>query len=142
MAVIIIVPSSAGRVVFWQMILAVRKPYIDYTFVLVNVDNVQTDYSGICGNMASVLGPLAVEEGMISTQGDRAQVRVCNTNTAKYYDCCFKVREGLPVERGDFEIPGVTGTGASIELKFGWFDNRPSITVGQSARCVRYRWLG
>jgi len=91
---------------------------VDYTFGQVSVASPEVDYRAMCGNMASVIGPFAVEEGMVTVDDGPVTVRVFNTNTAKYYDCCFEVIGGLPAEKGGFEISGVGGTGAPVELVF------------------------
>ena len=93
---------------------------VDYTFVQVAVDEPLADYGSACGNMASAVGPFAVEEGLVdvSPDADRATVRIFNTNTQQIYRSSFPISGGEPVESGDYEIPGVTGGGAKIELEF------------------------
>ncbi len=93
---------------------------IDYTFVQVAVDEAVADYGSMCGNMSSCIGPFAVDEGLVSVAdtATRASVVVYNTNTNKVYEIQFPVSRGRAVETGDFEIPGVTGTGARIRLQY------------------------
>ncbi len=93
---------------------------IDYTFVQVAVDEAVADYGSMCGNMSSCIGPFAVDEGLVSVAdtATRASVVVYNTNTDKVYEMQFPVSRGRAVEAGDFEIPGVTGTGARIRLQY------------------------
>ena len=91
---------------------------VDYTFVQVAVEDAVADYGSMCGNMSAAVGPFAVDEGMVPVTGDRATIRVRNTNTDKTYRATFAVRDGKAVERGDFAIPGVAGTGARITLDF------------------------
>ncbi|WP_207209926.1 2-methylaconitate cis-trans isomerase PrpF family protein [Tropicimonas sp. IMCC6043] len=91
---------------------------VDYTFVQVAVKEPVVDYGTMCGNMSSAVGPFAVDEGMVKADDGIATVRVFNTNTGKHYTARFPVKGGRAVEEGDFEIPGVAGTGARIRLDY------------------------
>lgn len=91
---------------------------VDYTFVQIAVDEPVADYGQMCGNMSSAVGPFALEEGMVSANGESATVRIYNTNTGKILHATFPVKDGLPVEDGDFEIPGVSQPGAKVTLDF------------------------
>ncbi len=93
---------------------------VDYTFVQVAVDQALADYGSACGNMSSCVGPFAIEEGMLTAPNDQTEalVRIFNTNTDQIYHARFPVKDGLPVEEGDFTIAGVTGGGAKIALNF------------------------
>ncbi|MEN8128777.1 MAG: PrpF domain-containing protein [Pseudomonadota bacterium] len=91
---------------------------VDYTFVQVVVDKPVADYAAMCGNISSAVGPFAVDEAMVSATDGMATVRIYNTNTDKIFHAVFLVKNGKAVERGDFEIPGVAGTGAEVALNF------------------------
>jgi hypothetical protein len=91
---------------------------IDYTFVQIAVDEAIADYGSMCGNMSSSIGPFAIDEGLVRPSDGEAVVRVHNTNTNTLYDATFAVSNGTAVEAGDFEIPGVPGTGAKIKLDY------------------------
>ncbi|SFC86573.1 hypothetical protein SAMN04488094_110106 [Tropicimonas isoalkanivorans] len=91
---------------------------VDYTFVQVAVKEPIVDYGTMCGNMSSAVGPFAVDEGMVQVSDGIATVRVFNTNTGKHFTARFPVKHGRAVEAGDFEIPGVAGTGARIRLDY------------------------
>ncbi len=91
---------------------------VDYTFGQVAIDAVRISYKGNCGNISAAIGPFAVEEGLVSCSGDRASVRIWNTNTGKIIRSEFPVSKGLPVVSGDLAIAGVAGTGAPIRLAF------------------------
>jgi len=101
---------------------------VDYTFVQIAVGEEVADYSATCGNMSSAVGPFAVAEGMVEVSGDTANVRVYNTNTDKHYTATFPIEKGEVVEEGDFEIPGVSGTGAKVTLNY---ENPAGATTGQ-----------
>lgn len=93
---------------------------VDYTFVQVAVKDAVADYGSACGNMSSCVGPFAVDEGMVSIADSdtEAVVRIYSTNTNSIYVARFPVRDGKAVEQGDFEIPGVSGTGAKVTIDF------------------------
>ena len=91
---------------------------VNYTFVQVAVTKPVADYNSMCGNMSAAVGPFAVDEGMVPAADGLATVRVYNTNTDKIYHASFPVTNGKAVTTGNFEIPGVTGTGAQIKLDY------------------------
>ncbi len=91
---------------------------VDYTFVQIPVTDGAPDYSSNCGNMSSAIGPFAVEEGLVDAPDGEAVVRIHNTNTGKIIESRFEVRNGQPLDMGDFVNPGVAGTGARIQLDF------------------------
>ncbi|WP_420333369.1 2-methylaconitate cis-trans isomerase PrpF family protein [Roseibium sp.] len=93
---------------------------VDYTFVQIAVDEPLADYGSACGNMASCVGPFAVDEGMIDLAPGQtdALVRIYDTNTKRIYHSRFPVEDGKAVEEGDVSIPGVSGTGAPVVLEF------------------------
>ncbi|WP_298986457.1 PrpF domain-containing protein [uncultured Roseibium sp.] len=93
---------------------------VDYTFVQIAVDEPLADYGSACGNMASCVGPFAVDEGLVQLVPGQSEalVRIYDTNTDRLYHSRFPVREGKAVEEGDVAIPGVSGTGAPVVLDF------------------------
>ncbi len=91
---------------------------IDYTFAQVQIREAAVDYRGNCGNMSSAVGPFAVDEGLVRTNGDTAVVRIFNTNTSKIIRSTFSLVDGRAATDGNQVIPGVAGTGAPIRLDF------------------------
>jgi 2-methylaconitate isomerase len=91
---------------------------IDYTFAQVAIRSGSVDYSGNCGNMSSAVGPFAVDEGLVKSNGGEAVVRIHNTNTRKIIVSRFALDDGRAAVEGDFALPGVAGTGAAIRLDF------------------------
>ncbi len=91
---------------------------VDYTFIQVAVDRPITDWSGNCGNLSSVVGPYAVDEGLVKVEDGEATVRFHQTNTKKIIHARFRVENGKAVVAGDMEIPGVAGTAAPVRLDF------------------------
>jgi len=91
---------------------------VDYTFAQVLIKTSHVDFQPVCGNMSSAVGPFAVDEGLVTAQGDTATVRIHNTNTGKIIVASFPLRGGRAAVEGDLEIPGVAGTGAPVRLDF------------------------
>ena len=91
---------------------------VDYTFIQVAVDRPMTDWSGNCGNLSSVVGPYAIDEGLVKVQDGEATVRFHQTNTKKIIHARFRVENGRAVVAGDMDIPGVAGTAAPVRLDF------------------------
>lgn len=92
---------------------------VDYTFAQLAVKEARVDYSGNCGNMSAVVGPFAVEEGLVPCPADgEATVRVHNTNTGKIIVARFPVEQGALASSGDLAIDGVEGSAAPIRLEF------------------------
>jgi 2-methylaconitate cis-trans-isomerase PrpF len=92
---------------------------VDYTFAQVLIDRELVDFTPLCGNMSSTIGPFAVDEGLVQARGERAVVRIHNTNTAKIIVATFPLEaDGSAAVDGDLAIPGVEGTGAPVRLDF------------------------
>lgn len=92
---------------------------VDYTFAQVAVAQPVVDWGANCGNLASAVGPFAVDEGLVRVaDGDAALVRIHQVNTGKIIHARFPVRSGRAVVEGDFALDGVAGTGARIGLEF------------------------
>lgn len=91
---------------------------VDYTFFQLSPRTASVDDSGNCGNMSSAMGPFAVDEGLVETAGDRAEVRIHNTNTGKIIRARFALDDGMAAVDGDFALPGVSGAGAPVALDF------------------------
>ena len=107
---------------------------VDYTFVQVGVGSSSVDLSGSCGNMASGVGPFAVEEGMVKVRAPSTcggihsvDVRIFNTNTRRLYIETVAVdAEGHVIEDGNYTIPGVATPGS--EIKIGFIEPAGSMT--------------
>lgn len=91
---------------------------IEYTFAQVAVHEQRVDYRGNCGNMSSAVGPYAVHTGLVAADTGKTTVRILNTNTNKIIESTFATENGVPVYAGSLSIPGVSGTGSPIELRF------------------------
>ena len=92
---------------------------VDYTFAQVAVKDGRVDFSAICGNMCSAIGPFAIDEGLLPCPPDGiASVRIYNTNTSKLIHAHFHVQGGAAAVDGEMTLDGVTGAGAPIRLDF------------------------
>lgn len=90
---------------------------VDYLFAQVSVDRPQVDWSGNCGNLSSVVGPFAVDEGLVQVPDGEALIRIHQVNTAKIIQARFQVKDGKAVTEGPLAIAGVAGTGAPIAVE-------------------------
>lgn len=91
---------------------------VDYTFAQVSVRDALVDYSSNCGNLSSAVGPFAIDTGLVDASATEREVRIHNTNSRKLIVSRVPIRAGLSEVVGDFSIPGVSGTGAKIQLDF------------------------
>jgi len=93
---------------------------VDYTFGQVMIDRPEIDFSTNCGNLSSAVGPFAIDEGLVSPNSDDGTtvVRLHNTNTGVVVHAHVPVTGGRAAVAGDFEIQGVHGTGARIQLDY------------------------
>lgn len=94
---------------------------VDYTFAQVGVGMSKVDMSGNCGNIASGVGPFAIDEGLVNIAPGQTEVevRIFNTNTGRTLVETLQVDEdGFFREDGSHCIPGVKGTGSQISMAF------------------------
>lgn len=101
---------------------------VDFTFVQVGIKEAVLDMAGNCGNMSSIVGPAAWDQGMVSdpvVEHDEhghqiGVVRFLNTNTNKVVVSRFRVSGNPPMfcPDGDYAMDGVPGTGSKIVMSF------------------------
>jgi 2-methylaconitate isomerase len=93
---------------------------VDYTFGQVAIDRPQVDYSTNCGNLSSAVGPFSIDEGLVKpdTTDGISTIRLHNTNTGVVIHAQIPVVGGKAAVNGDFEIQGVFGAGACIQLDY------------------------
>lgn len=91
---------------------------VTYDFGQVSVDAPLVDRRGNCGNISSAVGPFAVDEGLVEATDPVTVVRFLNLNTGKVILAHVPTRDGRFDPVGDFVLPGVPGTGASIQLDY------------------------
>jgi len=90
--------------------------HLTYTFGQVEIDHAAIDYLSLCGNISSAVGAFAVYEGLVTPTEPTTVVRVYNTNLERVLTIEVPVQGGRPLERGNYAVPGVPGTGAKILL--------------------------
>lgn len=98
----------------------------EYTFVQVGIRDSTIDYSGNCGNLSSMIGIFAVDEGICRPRvadGNICTVRSFNTNTNKRIDTTFPItpsgKEYVPVlDLEETSMAGVPGKASRITLDF------------------------
>ncbi|KAJ7252726.1 PrpF protein [Mycena haematopus] len=95
---------------------------VEYTFVQVGVRDSSIDYSGNCGNLSSMIGVFACDEGMCSPPPPGAThhtVRSFNTNTQKVIDTTFPVVESVAaLDLPEASVAGVPGKASTIVMEF------------------------
>ncbi|KAI5456660.1 PrpF protein-domain-containing protein [Mariannaea sp. PMI_226] len=105
---------------------------VDYTFAQVSVGGGKVDLSGNCGNMASGVGPFAIQEGLVqrpkSGETNKVDVRIFNTNTERTIVETVEVDDnGHVQENGNYAMPGLRGITGS-EMKVAFMDPAGSMT--------------
>ncbi len=113
---------------------------VDYTFGQVSIDTKFVDYGGNCGNLASAVGPFAIDEGLVVPKEPFTTVRIHLTNSNNILVADVPVKNGRAAVEGDFKIDGCPGTGAKITLD--WSDTAGAITgkllpTGNAKDCIR-----
>ncbi|KAJ7597861.1 PrpF protein [Mycena floridula] len=96
---------------------------VEYTFVQVGIRDSSLDYSGNCGNLSSMVGVFAVDQGLCEPgmkEGNRGTVRSFNTNTNKIIETTFPMASsGHPdLDLPEASVAGVPGTASQIILEF------------------------
>ncbi|KAI4526172.1 DUF453-domain-containing protein [Schizophyllum commune Loenen D] len=95
---------------------------VDFTFVQVGIRDDAIDISGNCGNLSSMIGAYALDEGIVDRRSglDKRTVRSFNTNTQKIIDTTFPVDDdGRPqLDLLQASVAGVPGKASEILLDF------------------------
>jgi 2-methylaconitate cis-trans-isomerase PrpF len=101
---------------------------VEFTFVQVGVKDGSLDMAGNCGNMLSIVGPVAVTQGLFMTRNVEADpegvrhvvVRILNTNTSKVVHAKFplKGKQMTYAPEGPHVMDGVPGNFSRIDLAF------------------------
>jgi 2-methylaconitate cis-trans-isomerase PrpF len=91
---------------------------VDYTFVQLGVAERMINWTILCGNISSAIGPYAIDEGLVPVHGEVTSVRIYNTNTNKVIHAEVRTVDGRAASSGDLAIAGVPGSGSAIDLDF------------------------
>lgn len=101
--------------------------HVAYTFCQIGIKDASVDYSGNCGNLSSVIGVYAADEGLCSpvphsSIPQRGTVRAFNTNTNKIIETTFPIdplNGAAPLlDKPEVSIAGVSGQSSQIDLHF------------------------
>ena len=99
---------------------------VEYTFVQVGIRDRSIDYSGNCGNLSSMIGVFALDEGICNhprLEHSTATIRSFNTNTSRLVNTTFpvSVTDGKCTPLLDLDqaaVAGVPGKASRIILDF------------------------
>ncbi len=108
---------------------------VDYLFGQVPISAGAIDWSGNCGNLTAAVGPFAIRRGLIVPPcNGEITVRIWQANIGRRIDARFEVRDGRPLEAGDFRLDGVAFPAAPVHLEFldpAGGDDRPLFPTGR-----------
>lgn len=103
---------------------------VNYCFGQVAIDRGLIDWSGSCGNLAAAVGAFALWRGLVRVPESRsAHLLLVNRNNGSRVEAEIPVRDGKPLEAGEFELDGVAFPGAEIRLAFLNDENRDAEPV-------------
>ncbi|MGF1879175.1 hypothetical protein L4D77_28375 [Photobacterium frigidiphilum] len=95
---------------------------IDYTFGQVSITEPVVDYKGNCGNISSGVAVYAIEKGYVKVAPSATlqKVKIHMVNTGRILIATVPVSQGKLVREGDYQIAGVPGSHAKIDIN--WAD--------------------
>jgi len=92
---------------------------VHYSFGQVAIDRGLIDWSGSCGNLAAAVGAFALWRGLVRVPESRAaHLLLVNRNNRSRVEAEIPMRDGKPLEEGEFELDGVAFPAAEIRLAF------------------------
>jgi 2-methylaconitate cis-trans-isomerase PrpF len=92
---------------------------VDYTFAQIGIGEERVYWDFNCGNLTPAVGTFAILAGLVEARPGRTAVRVHQTNTRMLLTVDVPTGpDGSPLVAGDFEIAGVTGSGAPVTTDF------------------------
>jgi 4-oxalomesaconate tautomerase len=94
---------------------------IDFLFAQVDVTSIRVDRGPTCGNMLAGVGPFAIERGLVTPVDGRTVIRVHLVNTGANVVVSVNTPGGQLTYEGDWQISGVPGTAAPIDVTFSDF---------------------
>ena len=89
---------------------------VEFSFGQVEIAEPIIFYDGLCGNIASGVGTYAIEEGLVRAVEPVTRVRIYSRNTNQVYITEVPVKDGRPLVGGSYEVAGVPGTGAQVQV--------------------------
>ena len=94
---------------------------VDYLFAQVDTATLRVDWSPTCGNLLAGVGPFAIERGLVAAVDAQTAVRVHLVNTGATVTVSVPTPGGCVSYRGHWEISGVPGHAAPIDMVFSDF---------------------
>ena len=109
---------------------------VDYLFGQVNIALPRIDWASNCGNISAGAAVYSIYKGYVKSNRSKARIAVHQVNTGCRLMATVPLSNGKPKPTGDFEIGGVPGKGARIDLNFQDFSgcilNRGVLPTGRS----------
>ncbi len=91
---------------------------IDYLFGQVNIAMPKIDWKSNCGNISAGAALYAALSGKGKIVGNTAEIYIHQANTGRRLRALVPLRNEFPETEGNFNIGGVPGTGARLDLDF------------------------
>lgn len=91
---------------------------LEHLFAQVSVARNFVDVRPNSGNMLAGVAPFAIEAGLIPASSPATRVRVLNLNSGKIAEVTVRTPGGKITYEGAFQLDGVPGSFAPIELRF------------------------
>lgn len=99
---------------------------VEYRFFQIGIGKKIVNSRGMCGNIPSAIGIFCIEEGFVRPKAPITPVIVRNLNTGKIIKVEVPVKDKKVRIEGTYELYGVRGTGARINVTF--FDIQGPLT--------------
>lgn len=94
---------------------------IDYLFGQVNIALPRIDWGSNCGNISTGAAIYPIYKGYVKSMESKVQVAIHQVNTGRRLLATVPLKDGELQSEGDFQLGGVPGTGARIDLDFKVF---------------------
>lgn len=91
---------------------------IDYLFGQVNITLPRIDWGSNCGNISTGAAIYPIYKGYVKSTESRVQVAIHQVNTGRRLLATVPLKDGELQSEGDFQLGGVPGKGARIDLDF------------------------
>ncbi|AWK84037.1 2-methylaconitate cis-trans isomerase PrpF family protein [Photobacterium damselae] len=121
------IDGLGGADILTSKLAIIDKPSIegvdvDYTFGQVSITEPIVDYKGNCGNISSGVAVYAIEKGYVKVDplATEQEVKIHMVNTGRILIASVPVNQGKLVREGDYQIAGVPGSHAKIDIN--WAD--------------------
>lgn len=110
---------------------------VEYLFGQVGIADRVVEWGSNCGNCATAVGLYAVQEGLVTVEGEMTTVRLRNVNTGATLQTTVATPGGRAPRGGDALVPGVESGGVPVVLTFrGPFDFATAFPTGREREIV------